>query len=167
MESIGSYEEISSLKEWDKNPRHNQAAIDKVAQSIKRFGFASPIIVRAEDRTIICGHTRFLAAQQIGLTQVPVRFMDLDPIEAELLALADNRIGEIAGWNNQMLSDILKEHQEQNLNDLGFSDQELNSLLEIDIVSEDYLPSDNQELDLEDFESFQHKCPRCDFEWNE
>jgi len=59
MESIGFFEDINSIVEWDKNPRNNTEAIDKVAQSIKRFGFASPIIVRKEDRTIIAGHTRF------------------------------------------------------------------------------------------------------------
>ena len=167
MESIGSFEDINTLYEWEDNPRHNEIAIDKVAQSIKRFGFASPLIVRKEDRKIICGNTRFLAAKKIGLTQVPVRFLDIDPVEARLLAIADNKIGELADWNNELLSEILQQHQEEDLFDLGFTDQELNSLLKIDLETTEYSTSENKELDLSDFEDFDHKCPRCNFEWSE
>lgn len=151
MESIGSYEDIGSLKEWDQNPRYNQEAVDKVALSIKRFGFASPIIVRSEDRTIICGHTRFLAAQQIGLTQVPVRFMDLDPTEAQLLALADNRIGEIADWNEQLLGEILRDLREEDLSSIGFSDEELTSFID-DLDSD--IPNDFEEYRPDLYERF-------------
>ena len=48
-ESIGTYTPIEDLKEWDNNPRNNDHAVDEVAKSIKRFGFASPIIARKED----------------------------------------------------------------------------------------------------------------------
>lgn len=129
MESIGSFEDINSIKEWDKNPRNNEEAIAKVARSIKRFGFASPIIVRKEDRTIIAGHTRYLAAQSLGLKTIPVRFMDLDPTEAELLAIADNKIGEIADWNDQMLAELLNSYNEEDIEILGFNENEIEDIL--------------------------------------
>lgn len=92
--------ETSALTPWDRNPRRNDENVARVAASIKRFGFASPIIARAADMTIIAGHTRWKAAQSLGLDRVPVRLLDLDPAEAHLLALADNRLNEpiFYGW---------------------------------------------------------------------
>ena len=59
-ESIGEYVDIDTLKEWEHNPRNNELAIAKVARSIERFGFASPVIAREEDNMVIAGHTRVL-----------------------------------------------------------------------------------------------------------
>lgn len=146
-ESIGSYIDIKELVEWENNPRHNGAAVQEVAKSIKRFGFASPIIARKEDNMVIAGHTRLAAARSLGLDKVPVRFVDLDPTEAQLLALADNKIGEIADWDNDLLSEILTDLQEHDLTGIGFSDTELDEL----ISSVEYEPVDNLiEGDLED-----------------
>src|SRR4051812_31323799 len=87
---------ISQLKPWPGNPRKNQKAIDDVVAAILRFGWSSPIVAREQDGEIIAGHTRFEAAKKLGLDRVPVRFLALDPADAHLLAVADNRIGEIA-----------------------------------------------------------------------
>lgn len=131
-ESIGEWVDISALEPWKDNPRQNQSAIDEVAKSIKRFGFASPIIARAADKMIIAGHTRFEAAKKIGLKSVPVRFMDLDLNDAQLLALADNKIGEIADWDEDKLKDILASLDDQDLSGLGWSDEELDALIDQD-----------------------------------
>ncbi len=83
---------INDLTPWADNPRDNAAAIPEVAKSIKRFGFASPIIARPIEGggyEIIAGHTRHQAALSLGLDRVPVRVMDLDPTDAKLLALAE------------------------------------------------------------------------------
>ena len=95
-ESAATWEPVDSLTPWDQNPRHNDEAVAQIAASIERFGFSSPIIARASDRVVIAGHTRLKAAQKLGIDKVPVRFMDLDPAQARALALADNRLGEIA-----------------------------------------------------------------------
>lgn len=146
-ESIGTYTPIEDLKEWDNNPRHNDHAVDEVAKSIKRFGFASPIIARKEDNMVIAGHTRLAAARKIGLDKVPVRFVDLDPTEAQLLALADNKIGEIAEWDQDLLSEVLTDLKDEDLSGLGFSDAELQELIE----EAQFEPLDNLiEGDLED-----------------
>ena len=156
-ESIGEYVDIDSLVEWEHNPRINTEAISKVARSIERFGFASPIIAREEDSMVIAGHTRIAAARSLGLQTVPVRYMKLSRTEAELLAIADNKLGEISDWNEDMLKDILTALPENDLDDIGFSQDELDSLLEnIDTelppesdnaVYDDYEDADN--LDLE------------------
>ena len=146
-ESIGTYTPIEDLKEWDNNPRHNDHAVDEVAKSIKRFGFASPIIARKEDNMVIAGHTRLAAARSLGLDTVPVRFVDLDPTEAQLLALADNKIGELADWDQDLLSEILTDLKDEDLSGIGFSDAELQELIE----EAQFEPLDNViEEDLED-----------------
>lgn len=97
-----------SLKPWAKNPRKNDGEpVNKVAESIKRFGFAAPIVARRATREIIAGHTRWKAAQLLKLQQVPVRFIDISEREAHLLALADNRLGELADWDDPQLHSIL------------------------------------------------------------
>ena len=119
---------ISELIEWNKNPRINEAAVDKVAASIKRFGFGAPIVARKEDSVIIAGHTRLKAAKTIeGMTHVPVRYLDISKKEAEALALADNKLGEIAIWDDNMLASVLNELE--NINDLGWTEDELKNLL--------------------------------------
>ena len=158
QESIGEYVDIDSLVEWEHNPRINTEAISKDARSIERFGFASPIIARDEDKMVIAGHTRIAAARSLGLQTVPVRFMKLNRTEAELLAIADNKLGEISDWNESMLKDILAALPENDLDDIGFSQNELDSLLEnIDtelppepdnaVYDTDYEDADN--IDLE------------------
>jgi DNA modification methylase len=129
-EHIGKWVATEELKNWEENPRNNKAAIKKVADSIKRFGFAAPIIARMNG-TIIAGHTRLAAAKLLKLPKVPVRFMDLDPADAKLLALADNKLAEIAEWNQAQLIDLFT-HEQFDLDDLniaGFNLDEVDDLL--------------------------------------
>ena len=141
-EHIGEWVAISDLKKWDKNPRDNSEAIKHVADSIQRFGFASPIIARTNGE-IIAGHTRFEAAKLLKLDRVPVRYMDLDPADAKLLALADNKLAEIAEWNKPLLMDIFETEQFSldDLNIAGFSLETMDELLgeppDLDIGSDD------------------------------
>ena len=124
--------DINAIRPWDKNPRKNAAAIKEVAGSIKRFGFSSPIIARRADNVIIAGHTRWAAAQSLGLDKVLVRFMDLDPAQAKALALADNKLGELAEWDAPMLAEILRGMNDEDvmLEGLGFDAQELETMLQ-------------------------------------
>jgi len=135
-EAIGEYIDIDLLIPHPENPRINNHAVEEVAGSIKRFGFASPIIARLEDRMIIAGHTRYKAAQSIGLDKVPVRFMDLDPVDAKLLMLADNKIGERADWDEDALQELFEELQDEDLSGLGWDEDELSGILD-DLYSED------------------------------
>jgi DNA modification methylase len=119
------------LKPWDRNPRKNAAAVAQVAESIRRFGFGAPLLARKADRTIIAGHTRWQAAKKLGLQVVPVRLLDLDPADAQLLALADNRLGEIAEWDAAMLGKLLEDLKAQgaDLAVTGFQSDEVDRLL--------------------------------------
>jgi hypothetical protein len=84
---------------YSKNPRVcPQSAIDKVAASIERFGFLQAIVVDSDD-IVVVGHTRLLAAKQLGLTQVPVHIAaDLSPTQAAAYRIADNRTNEETSW---------------------------------------------------------------------
>jgi ParB-like chromosome segregation protein Spo0J len=121
--------DISKLIPWAKNPRKNDQAIDAVAESIQRFGFASPILARVEDGRVIAGHTRLKAAQRLGIKQVPVRYLALDDREADALALADNRLGELAEWDDVALAEILA-GLDTDAKGLGWSDDDIAAMLE-------------------------------------
>ena len=130
-QKVGEYVRIDKLHPHHKNPRHNDHAVDSIANSIKRFGFTSPIVAN-KDGTILAGHTRYKASKQIGLETVPVVYVDLSPVDAELLMIADNKLGEKADWNTDQLSDLLTGLKEQgeDLDVLGFEDEELDQLLQ-------------------------------------
>lgn len=122
---------LDDLRPWLGNPRKNSDAIKAVADSIRKFGFGAPLVARREDRQLIAGHTRLLAARRLGLTHVPVRYLDLSPEDAQLLALADNKLGEIAEWDDGMLGRILEELKGAgaNLATTGFDAGEIDRLL--------------------------------------
>jgi hypothetical protein len=122
----------TSLIPWAKNPRINADAIEDVAASIKRFGFASPIVARKADKRVIAGHTRLAAALKLKLKKVPVRFLDISELDADALSIADNRLGEIAGWDDAKLAALLSDMKaaEFDINVLGFDEKELDKLLE-------------------------------------
>jgi len=100
-----------------------------VAQSIRKHGFGAVLLVRKETREVIAGHTRLLAAESLGMEFVPARFLDLDERQARLLALADNRLGEIAEWDNDALARVLSNYSLDEVADAGWSGSELAELL--------------------------------------
>jgi len=129
---------VADLTPWEDNPRINDGEpVDAVAESIKRFGFAAPIIARKEDGMVIAGHTRLKAAHKLGIEKVPVRWMDLDPADARLLALADNKLGEKASWDDDILAEIIRSIDEDDLllagfdSDFAVKDEEIGAASEI------------------------------------
>lgn len=125
------YKKIDEVIPYEKNPRFNENAIDAVARSIKEFGFRSPIIVD-KNNVIVAGHTRLLSAKKLGLTEVPVVIAtDLTPEQVQAYRIADNKTGEIAEWNYELLPLEIKELQEADfdLSLLGFDTEELDKLL--------------------------------------
>lgn len=136
----------SSLHAWADNPRKNDGEpVAKVAASIKRFGFASPIIARLNGE-VIAGHTRLKAAEVLGLERVPVRYLDLDPAEAHLLALADNKLNEEAEWHSAAVASLLSGYSLDDAALAGWDSDDLEKLadelgaLEPREVTEDEVP---------------------------
>jgi ParB-like chromosome segregation protein Spo0J len=80
-----------------------QSAVDKVAASIREFGFRQPIVVD-KDGTIVAGHTRLQAAQKLGLAEVPVHVVsELTPTQIKAYRLADNRVNQESSFDNELL----------------------------------------------------------------
>ncbi|MEQ8789498.1 MAG: DNA modification methylase [Pirellulaceae bacterium] len=122
---------LSEIKPYPNNPRVNDDAVDAVAASLREFGFRQPIVVDSEG-VIICGHTRWKAAQKLGLEKVPVHVAkDLSPEQIKAYRIADNQTAELAEWDYDLLPIELGELQAANydLGLLGFDQDELAKLL--------------------------------------
>jgi site-specific DNA-methyltransferase (adenine-specific) len=111
---------IETIKPFENNPRLNKKAVPAVAASIKRFGFRNPILVDAEG-VIIEGHTRRLAALELGMKQVPVVYVtDLTQDEVDALRVIDNKTAELADWDMDKLADEMMRLPDFNFGDFGF-----------------------------------------------
>jgi site-specific DNA-methyltransferase (adenine-specific) len=122
---------IGSITPYDQNPRVNDNAVDAVAKSIQEFSFRVPIVVDG-DGVIVCGHTRWKAAQKLGLKTVPVHVAkDLTADQIRALRIADNKTAELATWDLKLLPLELSALQENqfDLSVLGFDPEELEKLL--------------------------------------
>ena len=142
-----AYCAIGSLRSYARNARtHSKRQIEQIAESIRAFGFISPIVADAAGE-IIAGHGRLAAAQLLGHTEVPVvRIEHLDDAQKRALRLADNRLAELAGWDETLLALEFKDLLEVELTldldfDLavtGFTAPEVDRLVEADRAATDH-----------------------------
>jgi ParB-like chromosome segregation protein Spo0J len=123
---------LDKLIPYTRNPRtHSDAQVAQIAASIAEFGFNNPILVDTR-AGIIAGHGRLLAARKLQLKEVPVIVLDhLSESQKRAYILADNRLAENAGWDEELLRLELAALQDEdfNLDLIGFDDQELVRLL--------------------------------------
>jgi ParB-like nuclease domain len=105
-----TYRPVDGLKLDPANPRrHSRMQIRQIANSIEAFGFNVPILID-RDGNVIAGHGRLLACRERGVTEVPTLCLDhLTPAQARAFMIADNRLAEIAAWDDQLLAEQLKE----------------------------------------------------------
>lgn len=153
---------IDEIKPYENNPRDNDDAVDAVANSIKEFGWQQPIVVD-NDGVIIAGHTRYKAAQKLGLKTVPVVVAkDLTEEQVKAYRLADNKSGELADWDMDLLNDELDQIRNIDMSDFGFDE------LDDDQIDTEPKVDDNEELSLDDFgdDKFEVVCPKCGFRFN-
>lgn len=169
---------LSDIKPYENNPRENADAIDKVAESIKEFGFQQPIVVDTQG-IIIVGHTRYEAAKKLGLDTVPVNVADLPEEKAKAYRLADNKVAEYSYWDFDKL--------EKEFDDLKFSDVDFSALGFVVPADEEGITdvTDDENGNVtsdgndgndgnESGEEFapideniktEHVCPKCGYEW--
>ena len=153
---------ISSLTPWKRNPRKNDENVARVAESIARFGWASPIVARRENGEVIAGHTRLKAAESLSIAMVPVRFMDISEADAHLLALADNRLNELSPWDTAELTSILSEYGLESAALAGWDSADLEKMGAE--LAGDFAPGsldDQSQLD----EKAKTACPKCGHEF--
>lgn len=125
---------IDEIKPYDRNPRIiPQAAVDAVAKSIQAFGFRQPIVVDGNG-VILAGHTRYRAALQLGLSEVPVVWQnDISAIQAQGYRIADNKTAELSAWDRDALDIEVRDIAAQcdsDLDALGLADWELERILQ-------------------------------------
>jgi DNA modification methylase len=123
---------ISSIRPYEHNPRINDSGVDAVAASLREFGFRQPIVVD-EEGVIVVGHTRFKAAQKLGLEKVPVHVArGLTPAQIKAYRIADNQTATLSRWDDSLLPVELSQLQEMgfNLDLTGFSAEDLLRILE-------------------------------------
>lgn len=133
---------IEMLQINHNNPRtHSPAQLRKLRRSIETFGFTNPVLVDRDDM-IIAGHGRVTVALSIGLTTVPtVRLDHLTPAQAKAFALAENRIGDLAGWDKDQLrlelGALIEFEANFDLSLTGFEDTEIDLILHDPGVGDD------------------------------
>lgn len=151
----------------EKNARiHSDAQLKVIINSIKRFDFIVPII-RDDDLNIIAGHGRVLAAQKLGLDEVPtINVKHLSDREREEFMHTDNRIGDLSFFDQEKLASglfelITSDEDRERLLDLGWSKYELDL----------HLGDDNESSAPDEFPEYgadietKHECPKCGFSW--
>ena len=128
---------VSDLIPYARNSRtHSDEQVTQIAASIREFGFTNPVLIDSNG-TIIAGHGRVMAAKKVGLAEVPcLRLQHLSPSQIRAYVIADNKLALNAGWDDEMLKAELLTLQEEGFNTdlIGFSDDELNALLNSEII---------------------------------
>ena len=162
------YIEIDNVIPYANNPRHNDGeAVERVAASIKEYGFKQPIIVD-KDNVIVAGHTRYKAAHKLGIDKVPViKADDLTPAQIKAFRIADNRVAEYSSWDNELLTIELEGLQELDFDlDLtGVEDWEIDNLL--NPVRADDLQDFFVEKEEKEKEPKKIQCPHCGEEFEQ
>lgn len=153
---------IDKVHLWEENPRINEHVIEQLALSISEFGFLNPLIVQKSSGKIIAGNTRYKAAKKLGLLKVPVIYTDLDDNKANAFAIADNKLGELALWDDDLLKELLHDlnDSEYNLDILGFNEYELESLLNDTLESSEIdFNEEIEEIEDKAIEKIIIECP--------
>ncbi|WP_292017420.1 MULTISPECIES: ParB N-terminal domain-containing protein [unclassified Megasphaera] len=112
--------QVAELIPYENNPRHNEDAVKFVASSIQQFGFKVPIVI-SPDNVIIAGHTRVMAAKELGMDTVPcVIADDLTEEQMKAFRLADNKVTEASGWDWDKLEQELDDLTDFDMGAFGF-----------------------------------------------
>jgi ParB-like chromosome segregation protein Spo0J len=153
---------LAEIVPAERNARtHSPEQIQQITSSIRAFGWTNPILVD-ESRAIIAGHGRLEAARVAGLAEIPtITLAGLSAAQKRALAIADNKLGLNAGWDDELLRLELGELGLEgfDLGLIGFSDLELKDILDGPVEP---LPPDGFDSYDEDIET-EHQCPKCGY----
>lgn len=158
----------ADLIPYARNSRtHSDAQIQQIAGSIREFGFTNPVLIDAENG-IIAGHGRVLAAQKLGMTEIPcVRLSHLTETQRRAYIIADNKLALNSGWDEEMLGLELADLREMDfdLGLLGFDDFAIEQFLNPPERNEDAPDSSGGEIDVDGMQ-MECACPKCGFEFD-
>ena len=126
------YRKVSELIPYARNARtHSDEQIERIANSIKEFGWTNPILIDGENG-IIAGHGRILAARKLGIEKVPtIELSGLTEAQKRAYIIADNRLALDAGWDEDILKLEFAELEKEGfeLSKTGFSDEEIREMM--------------------------------------
>lgn len=153
---------ISDIIPYEKNPRKNDLSVDKVAESIRQFGFKVPIVIDSNN-VIVTGHTRLKSALKIGMRQIPcIVADDLSEEQIRAFRLADNKVGESSRWDMDFLQQELDDILNIDMTDFGFSLADLDGEDEED---EDEYYGDERERTFEAYNLYDVDASRLSEKW--
>lgn len=176
------YLALTELEHWPRNPKLHD--LEGIKSSIRRWGFTLPVIIDEGTKRLVAGHGRqeALSSMKDAGEQPPKHIQArngewLVPVvrgnefeseaEAERYLVADNRFVELGGWDPEMLSEMLKGLEDDDLAATGFDQAELDRLMQ---MAEAAGPADPParfvQFEAKDVKT-NHKCPGCGFEWSE
>lgn len=145
------YRKIGEVIPYENNPRNNESGVEAVAESIKQFGWQQPIVID-KDSVIIAGHTRWEAAQRLGLDEVPVVVADnLTDEQVTAYRLADNKTGELTGWDFLALDEELDKIINIDMADFGFKELTLD-----ENIDDFFVDAEQTEKEVKTI-----TCPHC------
>lgn len=153
--------EIQKLIPYKNNAKiHGAAQLEKLKSSIERFGFLTPCLID-KNFNLIAGHGRLMAAKELGMEKVPCIFVEgLSETQQKAYIIADNKLGEIAEWNMELLDQEIQE-----LTEAGF-DITLTGFDFDNTLSEEIHEGVEIEMESLGDESFKHECPECGFKFD-
>ena len=147
--------------------KHDEIQISKIAGSIREFGFNNPVLIDGENG-IIAGHGRVMAAQKLGLADVPcIRLGHLSDTQRRAYILADNKLAEIGGgWDEEMLALEIGELREVDfdLDLIGLDNDKIESILNPSEPMQETPPDGFPDVD-ENINT-EHECPKCGYRWS-
>lgn len=149
------YKTLEEIIPYEKNPRKNDNAIECVMNSIKEFGFKVPIVIDSNN-IIVAGHTRYKAAQQLNMQEVPCIITDdLTDEQVKAFRLVDNKASELSGWDFNLLQEELDGIINIDLDKFGFFIED--NVENLSVTDDDFL-SDTEITKSKDKTII---CPHC------
>lgn len=153
---------LDSLIPFENNPRKG-LNVDKVAASIKEFGFQQPVVIN-KNKIILAGHTRYFASKKLNLTEVPCIIAELNELKQKAYRIADNKVAQDNYWDFDKLELEFNNLLDNNydLINTGFDKAELDNLINKTIKDENDSDNEITEKNLEPA----NKCPSCGYEYD-
>lgn len=140
--------------------KHPEEQIERLCKIIQETGFRRPGTISNRTKLLVCGEGRYLAARRLGLTEMPIMFQDYANAAEELAdAVADNAIDKWAELDHSGIIEDVKQFEDFDLDLLGIKN-----------FDPEHVPETKNsagELDIDQFDNFEHQCPKCGFEWND
>jgi len=155
---------VAELVEDENNARaHDTRNLQAIEKSLQEFGQQKPIVI-TKDNKVIAGNGTLLAATSLGWDEIDVVVTTLDEVKQTGFAIADNRTAELAAWDDDVLAKTLSDLMGNgfNMDSFGFSKKEIDEIISQAIKGEGAI-----ELDENNFNNFDNKCPKCGFEFDD